>query len=375
MYSSVKIIAAYLPQFHQIPENDKWWGEGYTEWVAVKNAKPLFKGHTQPKVPLNHHYYSLDNPDDIRYQIDLANKAGIYGFSIYHYWFNSNLQLLQKPSEIILMHQDWPINYMFTWDNGSWKRTWSAIKNANDIAPEADRSEERKDGNGLLAELQYGDENDWRNHFDYLLKFFTDKRYIKIDNKPVFGLFNPTNDTETLKSMIKYWDQLAVENGFSGLYVIVKNNHGENTVSPYSFRYEPPCSGWENRTAVDKVFNKFRIWIGKKTGRPSIYDFNRIWKKILHNAEKCIDKNTIYGAVVGYDDTPRRAGGGKVVVNRNPENFCEYLKQLIGICEKQGKEYIFLTAWNEWGEGAYIEPDEENKYAYLYAIKRAIDKI
>ena len=373
MSSNVKIITAYLPQFHRIPENDKWWGEGYTDWVGVKKAKPLFKGHVQPNIPLNHHYYSLDNPEEIFHQIELANKAGIYGFSIYHYWFSSNLQLLQKPAEIILENQDWPIHYMFVWDNGSWKRTWSAIK-GNDIAPEADKEKRDIDDTGILAELLYGNEIDWKKHFNYLLKFFEDPRYIKIDKKPVFGIYNPNNDSETIKRMIQFWEKLAIENGFPGLYVIAKNNHGENIITPYSFRYEPPFSGWENRNLFDRIKNKLRVQIGKKTGKPSTYDYEKIWKKIIINAQSCNDRNTFYGAMVGYDDTPRRAGGGKVIINRTPEKFRKYMKELIAICKEQGKEYLFLTAWNEWGEGAFLEPDEKNNYAYLSAVRKALDE-
>lgn len=372
MGSNVKIIAAYLPQFHQIPENDMWWGEGYTDWVGVKKAIPLFKGHDQPNVPLNHHYYSLDNSEEIFRQIEFANKAGVYGFSIYHYWFNSDLQLLQKPAEIIHKNPDWPIHYMFVWDNGSWKRTWSAIK-GNDIAPEADKTERDTHDTGLLAELIYGDEVDWEKHFNYLLKFFDDPRYIKINKKPVFGFYNPDNDSETIIKMIRYWENLAIEKGFPGLFVIAKNNHGENTITPYSFRYEPPFSGWETRNIFDKLKNRIRIAVGKKTRKPAKYDFDKIWKKILYNAEICTDPNTFYGAAVGYDDTPRRAGGGKVIINRSPEKFYEYMKELIAICRKQGKEYIFLTAWNEWGEGAFLEPDEKNKNAYLLSLAEAID--
>lgn len=371
MESKVKIVAAYLPQFHQIPENDEWWGEGYTDWVGVKNSKPLFKGHIQPNVPLNNRYYSLDNPEEILHQIELANDAGIYGFSIYHYWFNSDLQLLQKPSEIILANKDWPINYMFNWDNGSWKRTWSAIK-GNDIAPEADKNKKRTNDNGVLAELKYGNKDDWKIHFDYLLEFFEDERYIKIDNKPVFGIYNPDNDSKTLERMLNYWDNLAIENGFPGLYIIAKNNHGENKITPYSFRYEPPYSGWENRNIFDKVVNRIKRWIGTKTKKPAKYEYDKIWKKIISNSENCIDNNIIYGAFVGYDDTPRRGGGGKVVINRDPDKFAKYLSQLLKICKKQGKEYIFLTAWNEWGEGAFLEPDNKNNLLYLEAVKQSI---
>ena len=132
--SKVKILANYLPQFHQTPENDAWWGEGYTDWTAVKASKPLFNGHTQPRVPLDNDYYDLSNADSIRKQALLAHEYGISGFAIYHYWFSSKQKLLTKPAELLLEQKDLPIEYLFIWDNNTWKRTWSNVKGAVTMA-------------------------------------------------------------------------------------------------------------------------------------------------------------------------------------------------------------------------------------------------
>ncbi|MBQ0066894.1 MAG: glycoside hydrolase family 99-like domain-containing protein, partial [Phascolarctobacterium sp.] len=145
MADKVKVIANYLPQYHRIPENDMWWGEGYTDWVATKNAKPLFEGHRQPRIPLDNNYYDLSDVNTIRWQAQLARKYGVYGFGIYHYWFNSNMQLLQKPAELLLKNKDIDINFMFIWDNSSWIRSWSNIKECNDWAPKFDREQKNTD--------------------------------------------------------------------------------------------------------------------------------------------------------------------------------------------------------------------------------------
>ena len=147
----VKIVANYLPQFHSIPENDAWWGKGYTDWNAVKKSKPLFQGHCQPNVPLKYNYYDLSNVDSIRWQASLARQFGIYGFGIYHYWFNSNMKLLEKPAELLLENKDIDIHFCFLWDNSTWKRTWSNVKFGNDWGTENTQNNRKNGENGILA--------------------------------------------------------------------------------------------------------------------------------------------------------------------------------------------------------------------------------
>lgn len=365
-----KIIANYLPQFHSIPQNDQWWGKGYTDWEAVKKCKPQFKGHNQPRIPLNSHYYALDQVEEIRRQVNLANEYGVYGFGIYHYWFSSKLKLLEKPAEILLNTKDINQHFILIWDNGSWKRTWSNVKNGFDWAPEFDnKNNEGHEGNGLLAELVYGDEKEWRIHFDYLLPFFKDERYIKIDGKPAFVFYQMENDYETIVQMTKKWDEWAKNEGLKGITFISRKNPS-NLSLEYQFTYEPLA----RNTKKDLWTMRFKNVLNRFHPTLSLYDYDKVWKNIIKRATNCKNQKEFYGAFVGFDDCPRRGAKGKIIMNQTPEKFERYLKELVEISEQQNREYIFLTAWNEWGEGAYLEPDEENKYAYLEAIQNIVNR-
>ena len=157
-----KIIAAYLPQFHETKENNEFWGEGFTDWVGVKKAKPQFRGHIQPKVPLDNKYYDLLDVNTIKWQTTLANKYGVDGFNIYHYWFKNGKKMLNKPAELILENKDINIKFFFSWDNCSWVRSWSSIQ-GNNWTPENNNGKKQ-----CLLELDYGDEKQWEKHFNYL---------------------------------------------------------------------------------------------------------------------------------------------------------------------------------------------------------------
>lgn len=360
--NSVKVIAAYLPQYHEIPENSRWWGEGYTDWVAVKQTKPIYKGHQQPRVPLNENYYSLDDVDSIQWQAKLAKQYGVYGFGIYHYWFSDEQQLLTKPAELILANKDIDINFCFIWDNNSWvNKTWKNVKFTNQWAPQF---EDKSDiAEGVLAELKYGDEKSWQKHYEYLKPFFEDSRYIKEDGRPIFGIFQPNNDRDKLLAMCKYLDSLARKDGFSGINFISAATFSRNKLD-MDFRYEPfnVCSPMDYFRR--KKFSKKEL---------KEYNYDKVWKKILFNAKYLPSKTSIYGGFVRYDDSPRRGNKANIVKGESPFKFYNYMKELLRISKEQGKKYIYLTAWNEWGEGAYLEPDTDTEYEYLEALKKAID--
>lgn len=364
-----RIIANYLPQYHQIPENDLWWGEGYTDWVAVKNSTPIYEGHRQPRVPLEG-YYDLAQKEAIKRQAELATEHGIDGFGIYHYWFSSEQQLLTKPAEIILNNKDIQIDYMFIWDNGSWKKTWSKVKGpTNDWAPLYENNQEGKKEreDGLLAELKYGDEKEWKAHFEFLLPYFCDDRYIKVDGKPVFVFFHQDNNAVIIRKMIKLWDSLAKQNGFPGVFIIGQENPNHIHICDEDFKYQPKWDGWANKTLYSRVKNKF--WPKNQ----HYFDYDEVWECILRNAQKSAKRKTNYGAYVDYDDSPRRGENGLIFKGASPEKFESYFKRLLKISNDNKKKFIFLTAWNEWGEGAYLEPDTEYKYAYLKALKNAVE--
>lgn len=370
-----KIIANYLPQYHSIPENDKWWGKGYTDWTAVKNSVPLFEGHLQPKVPLGKRYYQLDNIESIKWQAEIAKKYGIDGFGIYHYWFNDNLHLLDKPTLLLKDCRNIDIGYMLIWDNSSWVRSWSNVKIANDWAPMYEGKVDEL-GRGILAELIYGKESSWKKHFDYLMQFFKDSRYIKIDNQPVFAIYNQNNQPDVLKKMCEYWNELAIKNGFSGIYILGKKNNKDIAITDHQFLYQPEWSGWMGHNALRKVVNRIQNKFWKEYGNQPVFnDYDSVWKSIIRDTMKHKEKDLCFGGFVNYDDTPRRGNKGRVVKGATPGKFENYVRQLLQISKKYDRPFFFLTAWNEWGEGAYLEPDGENGYAYLEALKRAVDSV
>lgn len=370
---NVKIIAMYLPQYHQTPENDKWWGEGFTDWTTVRTSEPLYEGHRQPRVPLNNHYYDLSDAGEIKWQVDLAKKYGISGFGIYHYWFSSNQVLLTKPAELLRTHSEIDIDYFFVWDNNSWVRTWSRLKhNTNAWSPKVDNGIQDTT-ESMLAELKYGDESEWKKHFDFLLPYFEDCRYIKIDNRPVFSLFN-YNNKEVMKKMCAYWHELAKQNGFDGMFFLGRlNPYDSLDCFDALFTYEPMFSAWQNKNIANRVVNKLKEQFGKNKDL-TVYDYDEVWKSIIKNANKRKETNVLFGGFVSYDDSPRRGISGRIVKGESPELFEKYLSQLKQISAEQNKRFIFLTAWNEWGEGAYLEPDTKEQYKYLEAIKRVVEE-
>lgn len=350
----MKIISMYLPQFHRVKENDEWWGEGFTEWTAVRQAFPLFDGHYQPHIPLNNNYYNLLDKKTMQWQADLMKKYGIDGQCIYHYWFKEGRQILEKPADNLLNWTDINIPFCFCWANESWARTWSHLRNRTPWSTELEPEQGTGD-NGVLLEQQYGGEKEWRQHFEYLLPFFRDSRYIKTDNKPVFMIYK-TSELYCLQEMMTYWRSLAKEAGFSGIYLIGANNYGCDILD-LTMSFEPE--------------NALRILRGKTKSDLEVYrcDYTEVWNEILNYSTNG-EKITIQG-FSGRDDTPRRGRGGQVVENATPEKFREYLSELIAKNLSNGCELTFINAWNEWGEGMHLEPDEENGYGFLEGVAYA----
>lgn len=362
--SKTKVIAWYLPQYHSIPENDEFWGKDFTDWVTVKKAKPLFDGHDQPKTPLNNYYYDLSEKETIVWQAKLANDYGIFGWGIYHYWFNNEKNILTKPSEIIKNNPDININYFFAWDNANWKRSWSNVF-GNAWAPTQEDSTNVSNQPEILIPYIIGEKPDWQNHYNYVRDFFFDKRYIKVNNKPVFVILQYSAD---IAKMCTYWDLLAREDGFDGMYFIFKDSILTNGIKDIrTFFYEPVHHGWSTNNIMYRLSNKAYKLTRSQSQCPE-YNYDLLWKRILRES-KTSSQCTYLGGFVSYDDTPRRGKKGIIVSGGSPEKFKKYFQQLLSISEKQNKEFVFLTAWNEWGEGAYLEPDVTSGFSYLKALK------
>lgn len=367
----MKIIPMYLPQFHQIPENDEWWGKGFTEWTNMKKSKPLFDGHYQPRIPLDNNYYDLSDVEVLRWQAKIARDHGIYGFCFYHYWFNSHL-LLEKPMELLLENPDIDINYCISWANENWTNAWVS-----------------KD-NKILIGHDFDDEEDWIKHFDYLLQFFKDKRYMLENNKPILVIYVP-HHIKKLKEMLSVWTNLAIKNGFDGITYIYQNakSHFDETMDKklfdYGIEFEP---GYTNLSSMNNNKKLYYIWmpkisswlqknlnihIGKlnKSNKLKTQNYDEVWEKCLNRIPD--SENMIPTAFVDWDNTPRRQERGEVFIGANPMKFKTYLKRLvIKTRDVYKSDKMFLFAWNEWAEGGYLEPDEKYGYGYLEAIKEIL---
>lgn len=346
----MKVLSMYLPQFHRVKENDEWWGEGYTDWISAKSAKPLYEGHYQPHIPYNQYYYDLMDKSALEWQALLMKKYGIDGQCIYHYWFKDGRQILEKPVERLLEWEEIDMPFCFNWANQSWAYSWCAVKDVNIWN---DRFE-NKDGNGtgLLLEQQYGDEEEWRQHFKYLLPFFRDNRYIKIDGKPVFVIHRPGEIT-VLDKMTTCWNNWARKEGMNGIYFIGAYDANKEFVD--AVFYPAPTLATAS-LLTGEVANS----------QPSVLDYKEVWDYLIKRAYRGTD--CMVGAFTGYDDTPRRGERGMVIDNASPEIFKECLTKLMAINASHNQPFTFINAWNEWGEGMHLEPDERNGCAYLEAV-------
>lgn len=361
-----KLIAFYLPQFHEIPENNEWWGEGFTEWTSVKAAKPLFPGHQQPTSPYKQNYYNLLDVDVLHWQAKIAQKAGVYGFCFYHYWFKGK-KLLEKPIELFLSNPTIRQHFCLSWANESWIRTWSNME-GNDWNETLDKKM-KKEGPKILMKQDYGTEQDWDEHFYYLLPFFQDKRYIKVQGKPLFIFYKPAK-IKCLKEMLMRWNALAKERGLPGIWAVSTND--TDIRNPYldaCIMYEPAYTFSNDMPPLYSGRNKARDYL-KERGMefPILYNYDLIWHRILKR--EIHSSLPVYrGGFVNFDDTPRRGKNGSLFLGRNSHKFGCYLKKLL---TKTNEEFVFLTAWNEWAEGAYLEPDERHGYAYLNEIRNCL---
>lgn len=338
--SKMKIIAYYLPQFHEIEENNRAWGKGFTEWDNVRKAESLFDGHDQPHEPLNDNYYNLLDINTLKWQVELAKEYGVYGFCFYHYWFRDGKRVLEKPSELLLKHTEIEFPYCFSWANEPWTKTWHGAAGEKEV----------------LLEQRCGTEKQWIEHFEYLFPFFQDSRYIKVENKPVFLIYQ-IHRIGCFDQMMDCWEKLALENGFAGMYIVeMLTRNGKvykgKRVSA-NVEFEP-----------GKIMGRLKR---EHTGL-AVYDYDEAYRKILSIPHQKASYRSVF---VGYDDSPRRGGNGTIFQGQTPEKFGKYLQKTITLSKSEGNNIIFVNAWNEWGESNYLEPDKKNEYRYLEALKAA----
>jgi len=373
--SAIKIIPIYFPQFHETQENNEWWGKGFTDWVNVKSAGPLFEGHHQPRVPMNNNYYDLTDKKNIKWQVDLAKEYSIYGFSIYHYWFDGKL-VLNIPKEHFLNNKNFDIPFSLNWANERWTTRWKGNKEKVILEQTHEPSIEK-----------------WEQHFLYLLDFFRDTRYIRINNKPIFTIYRP-HFVKKLDKMVTYWRKRAIESGLEGIYIIAVKTHEFSNphildsfdacmhFQPHETVNSPKMLGKSTyihrllRLLPEGILNSLRKLRSKTKKTYRLYDYDTVCENMIDSPTSEGNKPVYNSMFLEWDNTSRYKERATIYQGCTPKSFENWLDKL---CRKtldssNEEKLIFINAWNEWAEGTYLEPDIKNQYGYLEAVKRCAEK-
>jgi len=370
-----KLIAMYFPQLHAIPENDEWWGKGFTDWINVKKATKKYNGHYQPRIPFDGTYYDQSKLETLHWQVDLAKKYGIYGFCHYHYWFDGK-QLLETPTNLMLENKDLDMPFCLSWANETWSKRWDG-----------------QDHHILIQQTHPPVKESWDAHFDYLIKAWTDERAIKIDGKPVFVIYRPHRINE-VERMLDYWREKAIQRGLKGVYFIVQKQYELPDASCLKgfdavFQFQPFESIFAPNFDSDSIrhtwwfrlLQKFpenaqdilRSIQGRIIKELTFHDYDTVWKHVLEERPEP-GKVTFPGAFVDWDNTARYKERATIFKGSTPERFEYWLSELVDTMEQRNlpENFIFLNAWNEWAEGTYLEPDERHGYKYLEAVQSVL---
>lgn len=372
----VRLLAFYFPQFHAIPENDSWWGKGFTDWVNVRKARPQFRGHYQPRVPVGGNYYDQSRKETLAWQIDLAKRHRLHGFCHYHYWFDGK-QLLETPTNMVLDSPDLDFPFCLAWANETWSRRWDG-----------------RDHHILQEQTHRPDKAIWQRHFDYLIRAWTDPRAIKVDGKPIFLIYR-AHRIQQIGRMFDFWREAAHRRGLPGIHFVgIKQyefpvpevlNHFDATMQfqPFEALYSPDYAGTAIETGKlvaaarllpEKVQDVMRAARYKLFPRLTFYDYEMVWNQIL-KVEREGGIPAYPGAFVDWDNTARYVKRARIFKGASPERFEYWFRQLVAATAQRPapEQLIFLNAWNEWAEGTYLEPDERHGSKYLQAVQRCMD--
>lgn len=359
MSNKVRILAFYLPQFHPIPENDRWYGKGFTEWTNVGKAKPLFRGHYQPQVPADLGYYDLRISETREAQADMARACGIEGFCYWHYWFGNGRRLLEKPFNEVLACGKPDFPFCLGWANHSWKGIYNGVKTKES-----------------LIDQTYGGVEDYKRHFQDVLPAFRDSRYITVDGKPFFLVYSPLEIPDS-REFIDCWQRLAIQNGLKGIHFVAHT-------------YQPGEIQKLLDAGYDAV-NIVRLFEYQRIGLSFLQmAFNKINREIFKHGFWCQYKEAmsyfsgpedrvenVYPTMVpNWDHSPRTGRQGAILKNSTPKLFQRHAEQVISSVTEKPEEHriIILKSWNEWAEGNYMEPDLKHGRGYLDALRSAIEK-
>lgn len=363
------IIAFYLPQYHPFKENDEWWGKGFTEWTNVGKAKPLFKGHNQPRVPSELGYYDLRLPIIREQQAQMAREAGVTAFCYWHYWFGNGKRLIPEVFQEVLDSGSPDFPFCLGWANHSWyAKNWNADGTISQR---------------ILMEQTYPGYEDAKMHFDFLLKAFSDSRYVKVEGKPLLYIFDSDKIPD---EYIKYFRQWTIESGFPGLYLVANISssrqnkervlaRGFDAVTYQRLAGSSSNSIIRNIGVLGRVLHRL---ISRLRGMlyhrpPFTTDYEKFYKFLITEDEK--EDNVIPTLLPQWDHTPRSGWNGTLFINATPDNFYKHAKQVLSIVKNKNNKLVFLKSWNEWGEGNMMEPDLTYGRGFINSLKKAIDDV
>ena len=351
------LIAFYLPQFHPIPENNEWWGQGFTEWTNVASAKPLFRGHYQPHIPSDLGFYDLRLPEIRDAQASLAREYGIGGFCYYHYWF-SGKRLLERPFNEVLHSKKPDFPFCLCWANENWTRRWDG--------------HERK----ILMPQTYSEEDDQR-HIDWLIEAFSDNRYIRINKKLLFLIYR-TAKLPNPKRTTDLWRERVAKAGLGELLLcMVENNFGDPPTDPAdigfdaAIQFQPRLALLHRRSFRHRLYRRVLRELGlERNGR---FEYSQLMGRAI--SMPIANFSSIPCVIPGWDNTARLKQKALVINGSTPELYREWLKHAIQIAPILGGErVIFINAWNEWAEGCHLEPCQKWGRSFLEATREALSQ-
>ena len=348
--TDIRLIAFYLPQYHPFPENDGWWGKGFTEWTNVGKALPLFEGHYQPHCPIHLGYYDLRLDEVMEEQSKIARQYGIAGFAHHFYWFGGKT-LMELPLQNMLKNQAVDIPFCISWANENWTRRWDG-----------------KDSEVLIA--QRYSQQDARQIIQHLANYFKDDRYIRINGRPVFIVYHPRMIPE-VEEMKNIWQDEAMNLGIGPLYIIGAQKDLSDDFQKIGFdaSVQFPPHGMDTMNLAPA-----QNWL-KADPSARVYDYESVAANALavQNEEVKIFRSV----TLSWDNTARRQTGATILVNFSINAYRSWLSQL---CQRLRRDptltpdekIIFINAWNEWAEGTHLEPDQRFGFAYLEATRQAL---
>jgi lipopolysaccharide biosynthesis protein len=358
---TLRLIAFYLPQFHPIPENDEWWGKGFTEWTNVVRAKPLFRGHYQPHVPADLGFYDLRLPEARSAQADLARDYGLHGFCYYHYWFGGK-RLLEQPFDEVLASGKPDFPFCLCWANESWTRNWDG------------------QNEDILIKQQYGGDDD-RRHIAWLVKAFRDERYIRHDGKPLFLVYRASNLPNPLATT-NIWREEARRAGIGELFLCRVESSDKDKSDPVKLGFDSSIEFQPDWMNLGPPIRQGPLWfkaqklglINPTFGSNRVYDYRVIVDRMLKKTDPPYER--IPCVTPSWDNSARRSPrrrAATIFMGATPDLYETWLRTVVRKGRSNGSSpFVFINAWNEWGEGNHLEPCQKWGRAFLEATRQAL---